>query len=293
MKYFKKYYNKLKPYILLLPALTVLLGLFMGGVMMALSQSLGYFPLLGLKEITLKYYHQIWTSKEFLDALSFSLYISLTSSVLAVVIGVFLAYQLVRLPVKHRLVQLAYKIPIIVPHMVASLMVFVIFTQSGLMARILYQLGFIAGMEDFPRLIFDRNGIGVILVYIWKEIPFIALMTYSVLKHVNGLWEDVAYNLGASKRQVFWHIYLPLAAPSIGSAFIIIFAFSLGAFEIPFLLGPTYPQTLPVMAYQKYVSLDLLQRPYAMVITMTLAIISFILIYLYNRLMKWVFDYET
>ena len=272
-----------EPYLLLLPALVVLGGLFLGGVVLGVLQSFGYFPLIGLKNFTLQYYTEMLSSPEFLDALGYSLYISIVSSVLAAVIGVFLAYQLAKLPKKHTLVRLIYKLPIIVPHIIATLLVFLFFTQSGLLARILYNLGIIEQLESFPALVFDKKGIGIILVYLWKEIPFIALITYTVLKHINTSFEEVAANLGANNRQIFWHIYLPLSLPSIGSAVIIVFAFSFGAFEIPFLLGPTYPKTLPVMAYQRYISSDLMQRPYAMVIAVVLTVICVGLIYLYKK----------
>lgn len=281
-----------QPYILLLPALVLLVGLFLGGVTLALVQSLGYFPLVGLKEITFQYYFEVWSSPEFLAALGYSLYLSFVSSVIAVIIGVFLAYQLIKLPQEHWLIKLIYKLPIIVPHIIASLLVFLFLTQSGLLSRVLYQLGFIEKLQDFPRLVFDRWGIGIILVYIWKEVPFIALVTYTVLKHINNSFSEVAANLGASRWQIFWNIYFPLSLPSIGSAFIIVFAFSFGAFEIPYLLGPTYPKTLPVLAYQKYISSDLLQRPYAMVITMTLTIICLGLIYLYKKLLDLMLQYK-
>lgn len=272
-----------EPYLLLLPALVVLGGLFLGGVILGIAQSFGYFPLIGLKEFTLKYYIEMLSNPEFLDALVYSLYISVVSSVLAGVIGVFLAYQLAKLPKKHNLVKLIYKLPIIVPHIIAALLVFLFFTQSGLLSRVLYNIGLIEELSNFPALVFDKKGIGIIFVYLWKEIPFIALITYTVLKHINSSFEDVAANLGANKSQIFWHIYLPLSLPSIGSAIIIVFAFSFGAFEIPFLLGPTYPNTLPVMAYQRYISSDLMQRPYAMVIAVVLTIICVILIYLYKK----------
>ncbi|MBM7556408.1 ABC transporter permease [Halanaerobacter jeridensis] len=272
-----------EPYLLLLPALVVLGGLFLGGVVLGVLQSFGYFPLIGLNNFTFEYYTEMLSSPEFLDALGYSLYISVVSSVLAAVIGVFLAYQLAKLPKKHTLVKLIYKLPIVVPHIIATLLVFLFFTQSGLLSRILYNLGIIEQIESFPALVFDKKGIGIILVYLWKEIPFIALITYTVLKHINTSFEEVAANLGANSRQIFWHIYLPLSLPSIGSAVIIVFAFSFGAFEIPFLLGPTYPKTLPVMAYQRYISSDLMQRPYAMVIAVVLTVICVGLIYLYKK----------
>ncbi|WP_018249566.1 ABC transporter permease [Orenia marismortui] len=285
-------YSIIKPYILLTPALIILFGLFLGGVILALAQSFGYFPLLGLNTFTLKYYIEIFTSTEFLDALRYSFYISFVSSFLAVVIGVFLAYQLVRLPKEYKLVRLIYKLPIIVPHIIASLLVFLFFTQSGLIARILYHFGIIKGLESFPQLVFDRWGIGIILVYLWKEIPFVVLVVYTVLNNINNSFEQVAANLGASQQQIFWNIYLPLSLPSIGSSFIIVFAFSFGAFEIPFLLGSTYPKTLPVLAYQSYVSSDLLQRPYAMVIAITLTVICLGLIYIYKKLLDLVLRYK-
>ena len=52
--------------------------------------------------------------------------------------------------------------------------------------------------------------------------------------------------------------------PAIKKAFLIILAFSFGAYELPFLLGPTLPKALPVQAYIEYLSPDLLNRPYAM-----------------------------
>ncbi|AGB41126.1 ABC-type spermidine/putrescine transport system, permease component I [Halobacteroides halobius DSM 5150] len=278
-------YSFWKPYILLFPALTILVGLFLGGVTLALAQSFGYFPLLGLNNFTLKYYIKVLSSPEFLDALQYSLYISFMSSVIAVVLGVFLAYQLVKLPKEHKLVRLIYKLPIIVPHIVASLLVFLFFTQSGLVSRLLYKLDLIEQLKSFPALVFDSWGMGIILVYLWKEIPFVALVTYTVLKHINNSFSQVAANLGANRHQIFWNIYFPLSLPSIGSAFIIVFAFSFGAFEIPYLLGPTYPKTLPVMAYQSYISSDLSQRPIAMVIAITLTVICFGLIYIYKKLL--------
>ncbi|MFW6000744.1 MAG: ABC transporter permease [Halanaerobium sp.] len=286
---FKKWY----PYILLSPALLVLSVLFLGGVILGLSQSLGYFPILGLEEPTFSYYIEVWSSPEFFHSLVFSLFIAFTSSILTVIIGVFFAYQLVKMKGKNKIINFLYKLPIIVPHIIASLMVFLILTQSGILSRLAFHLGFIEEISEFPRLIFDKSGIGIIAAYLWKQIPFVILVVYTVLKHINNSFEAAAKNLGASSSQVFREIYLPLAAPSIGSAFIIIFAFSLGAFEIPYLLGPSYPQTLSVLAYKNYISLDLTQRPYTMVIAMSLTMITVVLIVIYRKILSLVTRYHV
>lgn len=279
-------YKILKPYILLLPALIVLIVLFLGGLVSAIAQSLGYFPLIGLEEFTLHYFVAVLTDAQFLAALRFSIYISLLSSLLSVILGVFLAYQLLKLADDNSFISAIYKLPIIVPYLAATLMVFLIFSQSGILSRILYNLNIIDNMNLFPKMVFDNNGIGIILTYFWKQLPFVTLVVLTVLKNINTSWEEVASNLGASGWQIFWNIYFPISLPSISSAFIIIFAFSFGAYEVPYLLGPTFPRALPVLAFQRYNSLDLSQRPYAMVIAVTLAAISFVLMLIYKKLIK-------
>lgn len=275
--------REVKPYILLLPAVIVLLGILTSGIVIALSQSLGYMPVIGLKELTLKYYVSIITDKGFLESLSFSLNISLLSSIAAVIIGVILAYSM--LINKHRksIEKILYILPIVVPHMIAAFLMFNILSQSGLLPRILYYLGILKEQSDFPSLIFDRYGAGIIITYLWKEIPFVAMVVYTFISNINKSLEDVAVNLGASRRKFFWYVILPLSWPSIISSFIIIFAFSFGAFEVPYLLGPTTPKTLPVKAFIEYSNPDIFNRPYAMALNVFLTIISLVIVWIYDK----------
>ncbi|MCB2298547.1 ABC transporter permease [Clostridium tagluense] len=275
--------KEIKPYILLLPAAIVLLGILTSGIVIALSQSLGYMPIIGLRELTIKYYVSIITDKGFLESLKFSLNISLFSSTIAVIVGVVLAYSM--LINKHRksIEKILYILPIIVPHMVAAFLMFNILSQSGLLPRILYHLGILKAQSDFPILIFDRYGAGIIISYLWKEIPFVAMIVYTFISNINKNLEEVALNLGASRGQFFWHVMLPLSWPSIISSFIIIFAFSFGAFEVPYLLGPTTPKALPVKAFIEYTNPDISNRPYAMALNVVLAFISLIIVWIYDK----------
>jgi putative spermidine/putrescine transport system permease protein len=277
---------KLKPYILLAPALLIILGIFTTGIIICIAQSLGYFPVIGLKELTFKYYSEILRDKEFIASLKFSLYTSLLSSIIAVIFGVSLAYLMLQKKKDRKIEQILYSIPIVVPHIVGALLIFNILSQSGILPRILYNIGIISTQEDFLSLVFDKKGIGIILTYIWKEVPFIAMVVYGVLDNINDKLTEAALNLGASRRQIFYNILLPLAMPSILSSFIIIFAFSFGAFEVPYLLGPTSPRALPVKAYIEYSNPDLANRPYSMAINSVLTIISLILIWIYEIIFK-------
>ena len=132
-------------------------------------------------------------------------------------------------------------------------------------------------------MVFDPYAIGIILQYVWKETPFIGVI---ILANINSLIEDyesVARSLGASKWQSFRYVFLPFIFPSALFASVIVFAFTFGAFEIPLMLGANYPSALPVLAYRKYTDVDLGAMPDAMAITITIAIFSSLIIFLYIK----------
>lgn len=259
---------------------------------MGLLQSFGYFKAIGLTDFTLKYYKEVLTDSNFLSSLKFSLYTSALSSIIAVVLGVLLSYSILQMKGNKETVELLYRVPIAVPHIVSALLIYNIFSQTGILPRVLFGTGLIKDQDQFPSLLYEPNGVGIIAAYIWKEVPFVALTTYTVLSNVSKKLSYVAYNLGANKKQVFFYVLLPLIMPSVLSSFIIIFAFSFGAYELPLLLGPTQPKALPVQAFIEYSNPVLQNRPYAMVYNMLITLIAVILTWLYYKAFEKVFNYR-
>ena len=255
-------------------------------------QSLGHFPIAGLEGFTLKYFKEVLTDRTFLDSLTFSLYTSLVSSLISSVMGVILAFSIFRLHRGKKTAEFLYRIPIIVPHLVSVLLVYNILSRTGFLPRVLAVLGFIENPADFPFLLYSPNGLGIIIAYLWKEIPFVALSTYTVLSRMSSRLTDAARNLGATGLQTFRHVTLPLILPSVFSSFIIIFAFSFGAYEVPLLLGPTSPATLPVKAFLEYSNPMLMNRPYAMAINIVIMVIALFLTWLYFKAFAKVNRYE-
>ena len=276
---------KFAPYLLNLP-LALLSLIFIVGIVNGLLQSFGLIPALGLYEFTFKYYYEVFSRSDLLASFGLSLYISLASSLLAAIFGVLLSLLLVMTgKAKGKTLNLV-KIPIIIPHIVVAFFVITIFSQNGLLARIMYSLGLISAQADFPALLYTDNAFGIILAYLWKEIPFVAFFVITIMANISSTLGEAAKNLGASQWQTFWHVTLPLCMPSIKNAFLIIFAFSLGAYELPYLLGATMPKALPVQAFIEYTHPDLLHRPYAMALNGIMFFISLIIVVLYYRLLQ-------
>ncbi|MBN2897622.1 MAG: ABC transporter permease subunit [Clostridia bacterium] len=277
---------------MLTPVMTLIVFVFIGGLSMGLAQSFGYFPAIGLREVSLKYYMMVFSNPEFKSALTFSLYTSFVSSVLSVLVGLLLAYLLLKSGVSDRLSSMLYRLPIVVPHAIAALLIYTLFAQSGVLSRLLYLFGFITESSQMPVLLFDRTGKGVMLAYVWKATPFIAMVVFDILKSVTNRLEEAAFNLGASEWQVFRYVILPLIAPTLLANFIIIFAFSFGAFEIPYLLGPTAPKALPILSYIEYTNPDLSHRPYTMAINMVLTGVSLFIVGLTSFVFKPLLKYK-
>ena len=276
--------SKLKPYILLAPVAIILISIMGFGIANCVMQSLGYMPYIGAENISFRFYKEVIRDSVFLESLIFSLKTSFISSTVAVY---FLSQEKLS-KIKESLLNL----PVIIPHIVVVMLMITIFSQSGIISRILYSLNIISDSSQFMSLVSDKNGVGVILVYLWKGIPFTIITAYNILKNISNNLEKVAINLGASKLQCFRYIILPLASPTIISSFIILFAFSFGSFEVPFLIGPTTPKALSVSAYTSYISSDLSQRSYAMVINVILSSLSFILLIVYNKILEKINRYK-
>jgi putative spermidine/putrescine transport system permease protein len=273
---------------MLAPALLVIAGLFAGGLIEALAQSLGWFPALGMHELTLANYREVLSDPSFVNALLLTCYIAGSATLLSTVLAVGIALLFRRrVP---RWLNAVFQLPITVPYLVAAIGIAMLVSQTGLIARVAAALGLVGAPRDFPPLVHDRFSLGIILTYVWKETPFIALVVLASLSGLTEELEQAARTLGANRRQCFRFVTLPRIAPAVVVASVTVFAFSFGAFETPYLLGRTYPQTLPVLAWNAYRSVDLAERPLAMAIAIVIACVTGVLALVYLKLARRLSD---
>lgn len=279
--------EKLRVPLMLTPAFLILILLFAGGLVVGTGQSLGYMPVIGLNDFTLQNYFNVLTDDNFLQSLWLTFRLAFVSTLLSMILAVAFALVLRDTFIGSQLTTFIYQIPLPIPHLVAANGIVLLITQSGLIARIMANLGLLTEPAQFPVLVFDRAGIAIILTYLWKEVPFIGLVVLAILKSVGPQFEELAQTMGANKWQRFWYVLLPLIMPALLSTSIIVFAFIFASYEIPLLLGVRFPTTLPVWAFRNYQDPDLALRPEAMAVSVILAIIAIILLVAYRRLAKY------
>lgn len=283
--------RKTKPYLMVLPAVSVVCLLFWRGIFQGLFESFGLNPLVGTSHFTLHYYIEIFTSSYFIDSFKITVRITLLSTILAGVSALFILYLIFTTSNMLNLnyadyLQKIFISPMLVPYLIGSYIISTLLMQSGFLSSLLYSLGIISNMNSFPILTNETKGYSIIITYIWKTTPFIILMIYPVFQRIQNNWKDVAYIYGADNKRFFIEIIIPLIMPSFIVSLFIIFAFVFSAFEVPYLLGVTYPKTLSVLSFDMYSKGFIEQRPQLMAINIILTLVTIILgimLYYFNK----------
>lgn len=275
--------DRMKIFLLLLPAMSVIVLLFFGGLAIGLMRSFNYMPIIGLTSPDLSAYISVFTDREFYLSFALTFHIAFTSTVISSVLAIGAALLLRRNFAGRAVVNFLFQLNLTVPHLVGAIGILYLFSQSGSFARLAAEWNLIARPADFPALVFDPYAIGIIMQYVWKEIPFIGVIVLANMQSIGEDYESVARSLGASKWQTFRHVLFPMIFPGVLSASVMVFAFTFGAYEIPAILGANFPAALPVLAYRKYTDVDLAARPEAMAMAIIIAILSAVMIWIYVR----------
>ncbi|WP_129671725.1 ABC transporter permease [Candidatus Chloroploca sp. Khr17] len=266
-------------WLMLTPALLVTGVLFGVSMFYGISQSLGYLPFIGATRVSLDAYASVLSGatpagREFWAALGFSLWVTGISTLLSSVAALLLAVALSnrRRPASQATL-LALNANLALPHMVWAIALLLLLAQSGLMARVAAALGLIATPAEFPVLVRDQAGIGIILHYVSKEIPFLVLIVLAVLRTQGHAYAEVATTLGAGPWMRVWRVTLPLVWPGLSAGALLVFAFIFGAYEVPALLGVSYPRVLAVLALDYFLNADLNRRAEGMAISLIMTVV--------------------
>lgn len=201
--------------VLYLPTVLLIVFSFNDGTVAA-------FPLEGL---TTQWYGRAFESDEIRKALWASARVAIASAAIATLIALMASYPLARRHVRGKaFISALMLVPLVVPTVVL-----------GVALLILFQKGMIP------------IGLGLISVMIGHVVialPFAVLILLPRIASIDRRLEEAAYDLGASGIQMFRRVMLPLIIPSILSAFLIAFVFSIDEVVIAsFIAGdqPTYP----------------------------------------------------
>lgn len=138
----------------------------------------------------------------------------------AVILGVSLAWLIMRTDLPgRRYFQWLMAIPLLIPPYVGGMCYIIIFGPRGWVQEIL------------GHSIIDIYGFwGAAFVLSVFTYPYVLLIVYSALKHLNMNFEETGLSLGLSYRQVFLRVVMPLLRPAIGAGAILVALYTLSDF---------------------------------------------------------------
>ena len=271
---------------LILPTVAVLVTLFVGGFVFGILQSVGFFSVIADSEqkISFDAYLAAFQNETVRSGIILTFRVAIISTVLSTIIALAISLMISRTKRFQSVLISITQFNIPIPHVVAATGVLLTFSQSGIVSRLTNHFGITDGSSDFPIITNDPFGYGIIMSYLWKEVPFLAVLILSALRGPVTSLDETAKTLGASYGFRLRKVILPYIFPSILSGTIIVFAFSFGSYEVPYLLGEPYPSTVSVVAYQLYTNRDLANRPTAMALATITSVVIGLLVYAYMKL---------
>jgi putative spermidine/putrescine transport system permease protein len=95
------------------------------------------------------------------------------------------------------------------------------------------------------------NTFGVIVGMVQFTLPFMVLSLIGVIRSIEPSLEEAARSIGATRRQSFMRVTLPLSMPGILAGCMIVFALSISSFVVPALMGGWRVAVLPIHIYQQ------------------------------------------
>jgi len=237
------------------PALLVILGVTIFPIVYSVIMSLNYVTVTGsgfsLDGFTFSNYNLLIHSSLWRDALFFTLYYTLVTVVVELILGTCIALVLERLTAGRGWMMALLLIPwSMITVINAELWAYIYNGTYGVADYILGALGF-----GHPVILGTPTSaiIGLMIADIWKTTPFVAIIVLAGLVMLPGDVFEAAEVDGSSSWQTFWRITLPLLRPTIALAIIFRVLQAFGLFDLPYVMtggGPgTATQSLAILAY--------------------------------------------
>ncbi|AJY45414.1 ABC transporter permease [Martelella endophytica] len=194
------------------------------------------------RRLTLSNYVAFFTGNETVKATINSLFISITATALAALIGVTLAYVLARfeVPATNEIVFFA-TMASVSPPFLGAYSWRLLLGRNGVITNAL-------GVD------FSIVGIhGVIWVIAWLVFPVIFLLSYSAFRGLDASHVEAAESLGANPAKARFSIEIPLAMPGIITGLYLATMAALSDFGTPRIIGLDI-SVLPVLIYTSFLS---------------------------------------
>lgn len=271
-----------KALLLLLPA-AVVIGLF-GAALLDLF-SLSVHPNLrpgtpGASAFTLTSYEKVFGDSLYYGSLWVTLRLSVVTTVASLILGMPVAYWIVRTesPRTRAALIILVAIPFMTSLIVRLYALMLVLGNTGLINRTLQALGVIDANGFFPLI---RNELSVSIGLTYFVLPFVVFTLAATFRRFDRTLEEAAQSLGADEVTGFFRITLPLLMPGVVGAATLAFVLAGTAFATPLILGGSAVRMIANMIFDQALAVNNL--PMAAALAVVAMAFTFVLLYFGNR----------
>lgn len=204
----------------------------------------------GISEaLSLDSYRQIATDRIYIGSILLTLWLSLITTSIGVIVGFPAAYAIARAP---RALATALLSIILTTSLITIVVKVVgldiVLGPFGIVNNALVALSII---DEPIRML--SNSVGVVIGLVQYTLPITMLIFFGTLQTIPRNIEEAAEIHGGSRISIFLKIIVPLASPGILAGALLQFNMCMGAFTSPMLLGGGRVRTLPVLIQQQLI----------------------------------------
>jgi len=183
---------------------------------------------------------RLFTFPRWYQAALNSLFMTVISTLTCTFVAFVFAYSITRLDIPLKgLFRFITLLPIVSPPFIVALSYILLFGRQGIISK--HLLGITLDIYGWQ---------GLWLVQTITFFPYAYVVIHGVLLSISPNLEYAAYNLGASRWQVFRHVFFPLCRPGVAGGALIAAMNVLADFGNPIVIGGNFT-VLPTEAYMQ------------------------------------------
>lgn len=174
------------------------------------------------ESVTFAHYIEVFTHSDTLPSIFNSLKYSIFSTLMALIVGVAIAYLLTRKRIPfHNLLDAIAMLPLALPGVAIAFGYMGSFSDTSLLLRNL--------PEDFVAFIDPRKNPTFLLIigYAVRRLPYMLRSIYAGFQQTSISYEEASQNMGATPVRTLYKITLPLVFANILAGAILVFSFSM------------------------------------------------------------------
>lgn len=239
-------------------------------------------PLTGLvfktAEMSLPEFWRAVSDSRVMHAYKISFGLSLAAALINAVLGLVVAWVLVRdrFPFK-KVADALVDLPFAMPTAVSGIALAALYSTNGWIGQYLAQMGIEVAFTP----------LGILLALVFIGLPFVVRTTEPVLADLDREIEEAAASLGASRWQTFLRVILPQVMPSLLTGFAMAFARALGEYGSVIFIAGNMPFVSEIVPLVIIIKLEQYDYSGATAIALVMLIASFIMLFVINWLQKW------